>query len=406
MNNMAESKKILASTRPRVVLRPGMHKRIANGHPWAYSNEIDMTPELRKLKPGTIVVLNNAHGRPLGAAMFNPHSLISARILERHPDTDINVDWLVGRFSNALCLRDRLFPQPFYRLVHAEADGMPGLIVDRYDESLVVQLNTAGMDLMANEIVQALQRTCSPKGIVVQRQGAARRLEGMGDNPMFIIGNVPTTTRVVENGIEFLTDLPGGQKTGWFFDHRENRARVASLSIGKRILDVYSYLGGFGISAAAAGASNVICIDRSHAALDLATRTAEAAGVSDICKFEVSDAFTAMETLKKNEQRFGIVIADPPAFVKSRKGLKSGLRGYRKLARLSSSLVEPGGILCIASCSQHVDTASFNSQIYRGLRDAKRNGRVLHTGGAGADHPVHLALPESAYLKCLFLQID
>ena len=403
---MARPQKISASNRPKAVLRPGMHKRIASGHPWAYSNEIDMTSELRELKSGTIVALIDTHGRFLGAAMFNPHSLISARILERHPDIDINADWLVGRFSNAMNLRDRLFARPFYRLVHAEADGMPGLIVDRYDESLVVQLNTAGMDLMANDIVRALQRTCSPKGIVVQRQGKARRLEGMEDNPATIIGHVSTTTRVVENGIEFLTDLIGGQKTGWFFDHRENRARVASLAMGKPILDVYSYLGGFGISAAVAGASNVICVDRSHAALDLATRSAEAAGVSGVCKFEVSDAFTAMETLKKNNQRFGIVIADPPAFVKSRKGLKSGLRGYRKLARLSSSLVEPGGVLCIASCSQHVDTALFNSQIYRGLRDAKRNGRILHTGGAGPDHPVHPALPESAYLKCLFLQID
>ena len=406
MNDMARPQKISASTRLKAVLRPGMHKRIANGHPWAYSNEIDMTSELRELKSGTIVALNDTHGRFLGAAMFNPHSLISARILERHPDIDINADWLVGRFSNAMNLRDRLFARPFYRLVHAEADGMPGLIVDRYDESLVVQLNTAGMDLMANDIVRALQRTCSPKGIVVQRQGAARRLEGMEDNPATIIGHVSTTTRVVENGIEFLTDLIGGQKTGWFFDHRENRARVASLAMGKPILDLYSYLGGFGISAAVAGASNVICVDRSHAALNLATRSAEAAGVSGVCKFEVSDAFTAMETLKKNNQRFGIVIADPPAFVKSRKGLKSGLQGYRKLARLSSSLVEPGGVLCIASCSQHVDTALFNSQIYRGLRDAKRNGRILHTGGAGPDHPVHPALPESAYLKCLFLQID
>lgn len=279
MNNMVGSQKFSASTRPKVVPRPGMHKRIANGHPWAYSNEIDMVPELRELKSGTIVVLSDAHGRPLGAAMFNTHSLISARILERHPDTHINAGWLISQFSNVMSLRDRLLVQPFYRLVHAEADGMPRLIVDRYDESLVVQLNTAGMELMSNDIVQALQRTCSPRGIVVQRQGVARRLEGMEDNPATIIGHVLTTTRVVENGIEFLTDRIGGLKTGWFFDHRENRARVASLSGGKHILDVYSYLGGFGISAAAAGANNVICINRSHAAVDLATQTAEAAGV-------------------------------------------------------------------------------------------------------------------------------
>ena len=182
MNNMAESQKIPASTRPRVVLRPRMHKRIANGHPWAYSNEIDMTSELRELKPGTIVALTDAHGRPLGAAMFNPHSLINARIIERDPNVVIDTDWLAGRFSHAMKLRDQLFDQPFYRLVHAEADGMPGLIVDRYGASLVVQLNTAGMNLLANDIVLALQKTCSPKGIMVQRHGAARRMEGMEDS--------------------------------------------------------------------------------------------------------------------------------------------------------------------------------------------------------------------------------
>ena len=176
--------------------------------------------------------------------------------------------------------------------------------------------------------------------------------------------------------------------------------------MGKRILDVYSYLADFEISAAAAGARNVICVNRSNGALDLATHTPEAAGVSDIYKFEVSDEFTAIEVLTKHKQRFGIVIADPPAFVRNCKGLKSGVCRNRKLARLSSSLVEPGGVLRIASCSHHVDTALLNSQTYRELRESERNGRVLHTGRAGADHPVHPALPERAYLKCLFLQID
>lgn len=406
MDDIAVPDPAATTTRPTIPLLPGRHKRVYAGHPWVFSNEIDMTAELKALPPGTIVTLTDSHDRPLGTAMFNPRPLISARVLDRDADAEIDTNWLAARLSRALDLRDRLFDQPFYRLVHAEADGLPGLIIDRYGEICVVQLNTAGMDRLAEDIVAALQHCLSPEGIVVQRDGAARRMEGLDDTPADIFGDLRTPARVLENGIEFLADLSAGQKTGWFFDHRENRARAGALAAGRRVLDVYSYLGGFGLTAAAAGATDVLCIDRSAPALEIAAQAAASAGYGDICRFEKSEAFDALENLAKGEERFGVVIADPPAFVKTRKDLKPGARGYRKLARLSSSLVEPGGILCIASCSHHMDVASFAEQVARGLRDSNRAGRILHTGGAGPDHPVHPYLPESAYLKCLFLQLD
>ncbi|MPY72521.1 MAG: RlmI/RlmK family 23S rRNA methyltransferase, partial [Alphaproteobacteria bacterium] len=200
--------------------------------------------------------------------------------------------------------------------------------------------------------------------------------------------------------------LSAGQKTGWFFDHRENRARVAALSHGRTVLDIYCYLGGFGLQAAAAGAAEALCVDRSQPALDLAARAAGAAGLAGRCRFEKAEAFPALERMLGEGRRFGTVVADPPAFVKSKKDLKPGARGYRKLARLSAALVEPGGVLFIASCSHHVDPPLFAEQVRRGLVDASRTARILHAAGAGPDHPVHPHLPESAYLKCLFLQLD
>ena len=395
-----------AGARPTIPILAGRHKRVYGGHPWVYSNEIEMTAALKALAPGTIVSLTDAHDRPIGTAMFNPRPLISARVLDRDANAVIDTDWLADRISAAMALRDRLFDAPFYRLVHAEADGLPGLVIDRYDDIFVAQLNTAGMSLLADSLVEALQRAASPAGIVLQRDGAARRMEGLEDAPADIVGDLPTPARVEENGTAFLADLSAGQKTGWFFDHRENRARVAALSRGKRVLDVYCYLGGFGIHAAAAGASDVLCIDRSAPALDIASQAAGAAGLADKCRFEKSDAFAALERLAKDGESFGVVVADPPAFVKSKKDLKPGARGYRKLARLAAALVEPAGILCIASCSHHVDSALFSEQVRLGLRDAGRSGRILHSGGAGPDHPVHPYLPESGYLKCLFLQLD
>ena len=392
------------SARPVVRILPGRGRRVRGGHPWAYSNEIEMTSEAKALSPGSVVTLGDAGGGVIGTALFNPRPLISARLLTPAVGEAIDAAWVAARLERARALRDRLYDRPFYRLIHAEADGLPGLIVDRYGDLCVAQLNTAGMDRLAGEIVDALRSVLAPAGIVLRRDGGGRTLEGIETAPAEILGNVPSAAEIVENGVAFLADPAGGQKTGWFFDHRENRARAARLTGNLRMLDLYCYLGGFGLQAAAAGASDVLCIDRSAPALDLAARAAGAAGLADRCRFEKAEAFSALARLAG--ERFDVVAADPPAFVKTRKDLKPGARGYRKLARLAASVVAPDGILCIASCSYHVDAALFGEQIRRGLRDAGRTARILHAGGAGPDHPVHPHLPESAYLKCLFLQLD
>ena len=390
----------------RLSLRPKHDRRVREGHPWVFSNEIKMTPEAKALTPGSIVDVVDAAGSAVGTAIFNPHTLISARLLTSHSFAEIDAAWLAAKITQALALRDRLYDKPFYRLVHAEADGLPGLIIDRYDTACVVQLNTAGMELLAAEIVAALQQTLAPVGIVLQCDSAARHLEGLPNAAPEIVGDVPSPAPVTENGVGFLADLSEGQKTGWFYDHRENRARVAALSNGQRVADIYSYLGGFGLQAAAAGASDVLCIDRSQPALDLATQAAANAGLADICRFERSEAFAALEKLSDDKEKFGVVVVDPPAFVKSKKDLKPGARGYRKLTRLAAKIVERGGILCVASCSHHMDLSDYAEQVRRGVHDAGRSARILHTDGAGPDHPVHPHLPESAYLKCILMQLD
>lgn len=392
-------------SRPVIRVSAGRQKRVRAGHPWVFSNEIEMTPAAKALARGTIVDLVDAGDGAIGTAMFNPNTLISARLLDT-AGTEIDTAWLAAKIGRAAALRDRLFGSPYYRLVHAEADGLPGLIVDRYGDICVVQINTAGMERLAGDIAAALQNVLSPTGIVIQRDGAARRLEGLEDRETEIIGDVPTPAAVTENGVDFLADLSQGQKTGWFYDHRENRARVAALSAGQRVADIYSYLGGFGLQAAGGGATEVLCIDRSQPALDLAAETAARSGVADICRFEKSEAFAALEKLSENREKFGVVVIDPPAFVKSKKDLKPGARGYRKLTRLAAKIVAPGGILCAASCSHHMELALYAEQVRRGVHDAGRTARILHTGGAGPDHPVHPHLPESAYLKCLLIQLD
>lgn len=392
--------------RPVIRIQPGRHKRVRGGHPWVFSNEIEMTGEAKDLAPGTIVSLVDAGGGAIGTAMFNPQPLISARLLSREMGVDINADWLADRIARASTLRNRFFDRPYYRLVNAEADGLPGLIIDQYSDVCVVQLNTAGMEALGSEIVTALQQTLSPVGIVIQRNGKIRQLEGLNGSLPEIVGTVSSPLTILENGMDYLVDVTGGQKTGWFFDHRENRARAASLSVGRRMADIYCYLGGFGLQAAAAGATEVVCVDRSQHALDLAARTAKGSGLENRCRFEKSEAFTALEQLSEKGEKFDVVVADPPAFVKSKKDLKPGARGYRKLARLAAEIVESDGILCIASCSYHIDVSNFAEQVGRGIRDAGRTSLVFQLTGAGPDHPVHPHLPESSYLKCLFLQLD
>jgi 23S rRNA (cytosine1962-C5)-methyltransferase len=392
--------------RPTISLLPGRHKRARAGHPWVYSNEIAMDNTAKKLRPGTLVRLAAATGEPLGVAMFNPHTLIAARLLDRDPAATVDAEFLRQRLARALRLRERLYPGGFYRLIHAEADGLPGLIVDRYGEAVVVQANTAGMDRLLPELLEALDRELVPKTVVLRNDSPARGLETLATEVKLAKGELGGPIEVLENGCRFLVDLQGGQKTGWFFDQRDNRAAVARVAASAKVLELYTYGGGFAIAAARGGAREVLAIDRSAPALTLAEDSARRNGVDAMCRFARGEAFEELERRSAAGERFDVVIADPPAFVKSRKDLAAGLRGYRKLVRLAAQVVAPGGFLFIASCSHNVERAMFDDEVRRGLADAERPGRILLASGAAADHPTHPALPESVYLKASLIQLD
>ncbi|HEV7370089.1 class I SAM-dependent rRNA methyltransferase [Arenibaculum sp.] len=392
--------------RPTVRMQPSRHKRVAHGHPWAYSNEIQMDATTKAVPPGSVVRLVTHNGAPLGCATFNPHTLIAARVLDQDPDATVDRAFLAGRLARAAALRERVVGRPFHRLVHAEADGLPALVVDRFGDVVVVQANSAGMDRLLPELLGALDDVLDPRAVVLRHDTPARGLEGLPSEVRVAKGEVEGPVAVEENGLAFFADPAGGQKTGWFYDQRDNRAFVAGLAAGARVLDVYSYNGGFAVTCAARGAASVVAVDRSEGALDNGRRAAEANGVAGRCEFRKADAFVELERMVEAGERFDVVISDPPAFVKSKKDLAAGARGYRKLARLSAAVTAPGGFLLLASCSHHMNPELFGEQVAAGLADARRTGRILRMAGAAPDHPVHPQLPESAYLKAWVLQVD
>ncbi|MGG5818153.1 class I SAM-dependent rRNA methyltransferase [Falsiroseomonas sp. HW251] len=391
--------------RPLIRLNPGADRRIKSGHPWAFSNEIAMTATARAVPPGSVVRLEGDDGVKHGAWHFNPHSLIAARWLDEDPDAGCDAAWFRARLSECLALRERLFDAPFYRLAHAEADGLPGLVVDRYGDALAVQANTAGMDRALPDILAALQELVSPRVIVARNDAAVRRLEGLEEGVALLHG-ADGTAVVEEGGLSFPVDLLGGQKTGWFFDQRPNRALVARLAKGRSVLDAFCHLGGFGLAAAQAGAAQVTLLDRSEHALDLAMQAAQRAGFGDRVVSLKAEALEQLERMVASGRKFDVVVADPPAFAKTRKDIPAALKGYAKLARLAAGVTAKGGVLFIASCSHHVGPVDFADAVAWGLHRAKRRGKILASVGAGPDHPVHPALPESAYLKGQLLALD
>jgi 23S rRNA (cytosine1962-C5)-methyltransferase len=392
------------TTRPSLRLAKGRSKRLRAGHPWVFSNEVEMTPEAKALPPGALVTLIDAGDERLGVATFNPHSLIAARVLSRRAADCIDSQFLAARLTAALALRQTLFDAPHYRLIHSEADGLPGLIVDRYGDVLAVQTNTAGMERLLPELLAAFQTVLAPRAVVLINDSPVRKLEGLELEHRVAFGELDGPVELVENGCRFVADLTDGQKTGWFFDQRDNRAFMARLAKGRRVLDLYTYAGGFAIQAAMAGASETIAVDRSEQSLALADQAAKLNSVA--IQTVRAEAFAEMERLKAAGEVFGVVVADPPAFVKSRKDLGAGAKGYRKMARLAAALVEPGGFLLCASCSHHMPVEQFAEEISHGIHLAGRTGRILRGAGAAPDHPLHPLLPESAYLKALVMQLD
>jgi 23S rRNA (cytosine1962-C5)-methyltransferase len=389
------------SKHPLLTVKPREGRRARQGAPWIFSNEIVM-PE-KGLEPGTMVDVKGDDGQIFGSGFFNPKSLIAVRLIGRVPGLAADEEFFAAYLTRALKLRERIYQRPFYRLVHAEGDGLPGLVIDRFDDVLVVQITVAGMERALPFLLAALNRLIAPKTIILRNDTPSRALEGL-DSYVRVEQGTAGRIAVEENGARYFADLGQGQKTGWYYDQRDNRAFIAALAKDQSVLDAYSYTGGFGLLAAKAGAKEVICLDSSEAALKLAEESAAANHVS--VRAVKADVFEEMERLSAQKEKFGVVIADPPPFVKSRKDLEPGAKAYRKLARLSAGITAPGGLLLLASCSHNIPLDRFAAECAAGIVKAGRAASLIHSAGAGADHPAHPMLPETAYLKALVYALD
>ena len=393
---------------PVIRLKPKANARaIRHGFPWVYADELVTDRRTKALAPGALAVLEDGERQGLGLFAVNPLSKIIARRLDDDPGAVIDAEWFAARLARALSLRERLFDAPFYRLVHAEADGLPGVVIDRFGDVAVVQPNAAWVEGLLPLLTQALCETAGVTTVLKNASGRTRSLEGLDDASGVLAGEVPAApVPVPMNGAVYLADLTGGQKTGLFFDQRPNHAFAARLAgQGGRVLDVFSHVGGFALAALAAGAGQALAVDGSAAALDLARGGAEASGLADRFATRQGDAFEVMTDLGAAGEVFDLVICDPPAFAPSKQALEAGLRAYERVARLAAPLVVPGGFLVLCSCSHAADLAKFRAACLRGIGRAGRQAQLIHTGGAGPDHPLLPQLAETGYLKALVFRV-
>jgi 23S rRNA (cytosine1962-C5)-methyltransferase len=391
---------------PELRLKHGEDRRINAGHPWVFSNEVDIarTP-LTVLAAGSQVRLMSDRDKFLGFAYVNPHSLICARIMSRDALHPIDGSLLVHRLNVALALRERLSAQPYGRLVFGESDQLPGLVLDRFDDVIVGQIATAGMEALRPEVEAAVRKVLNPRLLYWKNDSGARELEQLPPFSAPAFGVAQSELRVREGGIDFGAPLTEGQKTGWFYDQAANRALLGRfLPAGARVLDVCSYVGAWAITALKHGAGRAICVDASAAALDFAQRNAAAAGYP----LEVvrGDAFEVLKNLHEAGERFDAVILDPPAFIKRRKDIPHGQAAYRKLNQLAMNLIGRDGLLVSCSCSYHLEEAQLVTAVQTAARHSARFAQVLAFGGQSADHPVHPAIPETRYLKALFCRVS
>ncbi len=386
---------------PAVVLRRREERRLQRGHLWVYSNEVDTgRSPLKDFAPGDPVNVVASGGRPLGSGYVNPHSLICTRLISHRPDVRLDRTLLAARLRAALALRETLYEQPCYRLVHGEGDALPGLVVDRYGDVLVVQVGTAGMERVQDDLVTALRELCAPRAIELRNDGPLRALEGLDSRVETVHGTRPETLTIDEGGLRFTVPASGGQKTGWFFDQRPNRDRLTRYCGGGRVLDLFSYVGAWGLRAAAAGAREVLCVDSSAPALEALEANAVANDLAGVTTVR-GDAFEVLRALRDAGEHFDTVVVDPPALVKKRKDLKAGGEAYRRLNRLALQLLVPGGTLLSSSCSFHFSRDDLRIAVERAARQVDVDLQLLEQGNAGPDHPVHPAMAETDYLKCL-----
>jgi len=385
---------------PELRLNKDQERRLVAGHCWIYSNEVNTqaTP-LKAFDAGQAVQIVGHSGRWLGYGYVNPHSLICARLVSRDQGHPLTPSLWVRRIHTALELRERLYAAPFYRLIFGESDGLPGLVVDRYGDLLAVQIGTAGMERARADVLAALEQVLRPKVIVLRNDTGARELEGLATGVETVLGQAPEALELIEHGARFLVSPLTGQKTGWFYDQAENRARLPRFGTARRVLDVCSYIGAWGVQAAVRGAERVVCVDSSEAALQRVAENAERNRVFDRMSALHGDAFDALRELREQRERFDLVILDPPAFIKRRKDEKEGTQAYARLNRLGLEVLEPGGLLVTSSCSFHMDRETFLRTVQGAARRAGRTLQLLEVGQQGPDHPVSPAIPETAYLK-------
>lgn len=387
-------------------LRKNEERRLKSGHLWVFSNEIDTqaTP-LKGIDPGSLVAIESSRGEPLGLAYANPESLIAARLLTRNPRESLGARFFKQRIERALALRDRVYPNPHYRLVYGESDGLPGLVVDRFGDLLVLQSNTAGMDRLEGVLIDALKAVLNPRTIVIRNTSSLRTLEGLSERVEVVHGALDEVPLVEENGAVFAIDPLEGQKTGWFFDHRDNRARLAPWCEGRRVLDLFAYTGAWGLPAALAGATSVDAVDASDSAMALLRANAERNGVLDRFETHVSDVFEFLRKAREERQHWDVVVVDPPAFIKRKKDGTKGVEAYRRLNQMALQVLSPGGLLVSASCSYHLPREGLKDLLRASSRHLDRHLVILAEGGQGADHPVHPAIPETDYLKAVFCHV-
>ena len=386
-------------------LKRGEERRLSSGHLWVFSNEIDSdaTP-LAAFAPGDLAQIKSQRGQFLGHAYVNPHALICARILGRDPAHPVGRELIDARLRAALALRERLYPDPYYRLVFGESDGLPGLVLDRYGDVLVGQIATAGMEALKETVAAAVRELLAPAGLYWKNDSGARQLEHLPQTAEAAFGEIPPEITAIEADLRFAAPLAQGQKTGWFYDQTHNRARLKRyLWPGARVLDVCSYVGAWGITALKAGAATASCIDSSETALDFARRNAQANAVA--LQTVRADAFDAMKALHERGERFDVVVLDPPAFIKRKKDVPQGQAAYRKLNQLALSLIDAEGLLVSCSCSYHLAPEELVGAIQSAARHSGRFVQILESGGQSPDHPIHPAIPETRYLKAFFCRV-
>ena len=396
------------SSRPVVRLRPKAEARaIRHGFPWVYADELVLDRRTSALAKGALAVLEDAERRVLGLVTVNTASKIICRMLDRDGEAQLDLAWFAQKIQRALDMRERLYNCPYYRLVHAEADGLPGVVIDRFGDYAVVQPNAAWAEAHLALLVQALVTVTGVKTVIKNGSGRARGLEGLAEEMLVVHGEAPKApVPVLMNGATYMADLMGGQKTGLFYDQRENHAFTARLCHGARVLDVFSHVGGFALAALAGGAESATSVDASASALNLATMGAEAMGWGARFSTRQGDAFAQLEALNAEGAKFDVVICDPPAFAPAKPALEAGLRAYERVARLAAPLVAPGGYLVLCSCSHAADLSSFRNASARGIGRGGRRGNMIWTGFAGPDHPVMPQLAESGYLKAIAFRLD